>query len=62
MLLRAPNMEAGGSQNGGVQLIPVVRNPLASRVTVPSPFVAGDSPMYESEKKNAESPFGSSRE
>jgi hypothetical protein len=62
MLFRAKKDEAGGSQIGGEQLISVVRSPVADRVTVPSPFVAGDSAMYESEKKNAVSPFVSRRE
>ncbi|HUR96956.1 MAG TPA: hypothetical protein VMZ26_02695, partial [Pyrinomonadaceae bacterium] len=62
MLFRALNNEAGGSQVGDGQFISVVRKPFDERVTDPSPFVRGDSPMYESEKKNAVSPFGKSKE
>src|SRR5687768_4889873 len=62
MLLRGRKTDAGGSQNGGKQFNSVVRSPPRRRVTVPSPFVRGHSPTYESEKKNAVSPFGSSSE
>jgi hypothetical protein len=58
MAFRAPKIDAAGSQIGGGQFIPVVRRPFESRVTEPSRFTRGDSPMYESEKKKAVSPFG----